>query len=153
MQVIILNILFMTQNNQPKYRSNCPISSALDIIGDKWSLLIIRDMMFANKKTYSDFSKSSEGIATNILSSRLLMLEQLGLINKGKLEGNKKTNIYSLTKKGQELLPIILEIAQWSDKNLNEHLKDGAKPFVHKFKSNKDDFIKNMYHYFATREA
>ena len=134
-----------------KFRSNCPISSTLDIIGDKWSLLIIRDMMFANKKTYSDFSKSSEGIATNILSSRLLMLEQLGIINKGKLEGNKKTNIYSLTQKGQELLPIILEIAQWSDTNLNEHLKDSAKPFVNKFKSNKDDFVKNMYQYFTTR--
>ena len=141
----------MSKNMKPKYRSNCPISSALDIIGDKWSLLIIRDMMFANKKTYGDFSKSSEGIATNILSSRLLMLEQLGIINKGKLEGNKKTNIYSLTQKGQELLPIILEIAQWSDNNLNEHLKDGAKPFVNKFKSNKDDFVKNMYQYFTTR--
>ena len=143
----------MSKNMKSKYRSNCPISSALDIIGDKWSLLIIRDMMFANKKTYSDFSKSSEGIATNILSSRLLMLEQLGIINKGKIEGNKKTNIYSLTQKGQELLPIILEIAQWSDNNLNEHLKDGAKPFVNKFKSNKVDFVKNMYHYFASREA
>ena len=141
----------MSKIMKSKFRSNCPISSALDVIGDKWSLLIIRDMMFADKKTYSDFSKSSEGIATNILSSRLLMLEQLGIINKGKLEGNKKTNIYSLTQKGQELLPIILEIAQWSDNNLNEHLKDGAKPFVNKFKSNKDDFIKNMYQYFATR--
>ncbi len=143
----------MSESLKPKYRSNCPISSALDIIGDKWSLLIIRDMMFANKKTYGDFSKSSEGIATNILSSRLLMLEQLGIINKGKLEGNKKTNIYSLTKKGQELLPIILEIAQWSDNNLNEHLKDGAKPFVNKFKSNKVGFVKNMYRYFTIREA
>ncbi len=141
----------MSKIMKSKFRSNCPISSALDVIGDKWSLLIIRDMMFADKKTYSDFSKSAEGIATNILSSRLLMLEQLGIINKGKLEGNKKTNIYSLTQRGQELLPIILEIAQWSDNNLNEHLKDGAKPFVNKFKSNKDDFIKNMYQYFATR--
>ena len=141
----------MPKKMKPKFRSNCPISSALDIIGDKWSLLIIRDMMFANKKTYGDFSKSSEGIATNILSSRLLMLEQLGIINKGKLEGNKKTNIYSLTKKGQELLPIILEIAQWSDNNLNEHLKDAAKPFVNSFKSNKAEFVKNMYHYFESQ--
>jgi len=131
-----------------KFRSNCPISSALDIVGDKWSLLIIRDMMFSGKKTYSDFSNSSEKIATNILSSRLSMLEELGIINKGKKEGNKKTNIYSLTQKGKELLPIILEIAQWSDNNLNEHLKDGAKPFVNKFKSNKAGFIQNMYSLF-----
>jgi len=131
-----------------KFRSNCPISSALDIVGDKWSLLIIRDMMFSGKKTYSDFSNSSENIATNILSSRLSMLEELGIINKGKKEGNKKTYIYSLTQKGKELLPIILEIAQWSDNNLNEHLKDGAKPFVNKFKSNKAGFIQNMYSLF-----
>ncbi|MCF6359830.1 MAG: helix-turn-helix transcriptional regulator [Cyclobacteriaceae bacterium] len=134
------------------FRSNCPISSALDIIGDKWSLLIIRDMMFPGKKTYSEFSNSSEKIATNILSSRLSMLEELGIINKGKEEGNKKTNIYSLTQKGKELLPIILEIAQWSDNNLNDHLKDSAKPFVNKFKSNKDEFAKNMYLFFENRK-
>jgi len=134
------------------FRSNCPISSALDIIGDKWSLLIIRDMMFSGKKTYSDFSKSSEKIATNILSNRLSMLEELGIIDKGKKEGNKKTNIYSLTQKGKELLPIILEIAQWSDNNLNNHLKDGAKPFVNKFKSNKDEFVQNMNMLFENRE-
>jgi len=134
------------------FRSNCPISSALDIVGDKWSLLIIRDMMFSGKKTYSDFSNSSEKIATNILSNRLSMLEELRIINKGKKEGNKKTNIYSLTQKGKELLPIILEIAQWSDNNLNDHLKDSAKPFVNKFKSNKDEFVKNMYLLFENRE-
>ena len=130
------------------FRSSCPISSALDIIGDKWSLLIIRDMMFSGKNTYSDFSNSSEKIATNILSSRLSMLEGLEIINKRKKEGNKKTNIYSLTQKGKELLPIILEIAQWSDNNLNDHLKDGAKPFVNKFKSDKELFIENMYSMF-----
>lgn len=134
-----------------KFRSNCPISSALDLVGDKWSLLIIRDMMFSGKKTYSDFSNSSEKIATNILSNRLSMLEELGIINKGKEEGNKKTNIYSLTQKGQELLPIILEIAQWSNNNLNEHLKGGARPFVNKFKSNKEAFVKNMYALFDKR--
>jgi len=136
-----------------KFRSNCPISSALDLIGDKWSLLIIRDMMFSGKKTYSEFSNSNEKIATNILSNRLSMLEELGIINKGKLEGNKKTNIYSLTQKGKELLPIILEIAQWSDNNLNDHLKDGAKPFVNKFKSNKEGFIQNMYAPLEKQEA
>lgn len=134
------------------FRSNCPISSALDIIGDKWSLLIIRDMMFSGKKTYSDFSSSSEKIATNILSNRLSMLEELGIIDKGKMEGNKKSNIYSLTQKGKELLPIILEIADWSDNNLNDHLKDGAKPFVNKFRSNKAEFIQNMYQLFESRE-
>lgn len=136
-----------------KHRSTCPISSALDIIGDKWSLLIIRDMMFSGKKTYTEFVNSSEKISTDILSNRLLKLVELGLISKGKMEGNKKTNIYKLTQKGRELLPIILEIAQWSDKNLNEHLKDSAKPFVNKFKSNKEVFVENMYALFDKRES
>ena len=131
--------------DESMFRSGCPISSALDIIGDKWSLLIIRDMLFSGKKTYGEFASSSEKIATNILSSRLSMLEETGIITKGKLEGNKKTNIYSLTQRGKELLPIVMEIAIWSDNNLNEHLKDGAKPLVNKFKSNKEDFIKRMY--------
>ena len=135
-----------------KFRSSCPISSALDIIGDKWSLLIIRDMMFAGKKTYSDFSRSNEHIATNILSSRLSMLEESGIIKKGKLKGNKKVNIYSLTKKGIELLPVLLEIAQWSDTNLNDHLKNNAKSFVNKFKSNKEIFIQNMYALLENRD-
>lgn len=135
-----------------KFRSNCPISSALDIIGDKWSLLIIRDLMFTSKKTYGDFCNSDEGIATNILSSRLSKLEESGIIRKGKLEGNKKTNIYSLTQKGMELLPILLEIAQWSDSNLNDHLKDSAKSFVNKFKSSKEEFIQNMYALYKSRE-
>ncbi|WP_299157728.1 helix-turn-helix domain-containing protein [uncultured Tenacibaculum sp.] len=134
-----------------KFRSSCPISSALDIIGDKWSLLIIRDMMFSGKKTYTEFNKSSEKISTDILSSRLTKLNELGIITKGKQEGNKKTNIYKLTKKGTELLPILLEIAQWSDKNLNDHLEDGAKPFVNKFKSNKEEFVQNMYALFKNR--
>ncbi len=135
-----------------KHRSTCPISSALDIIGDKWSLLIIRDMMFSGKKTYTEFVNSSERISTDILSNRLSKLTELELIAKGKMNGNKKTNIYSLTQKGKELLPILLEIAQWSDHNLNDHLKDGAKPFVDKFKSNKGEFVQNMYALFENRE-
>ena len=133
------------------FRSDCPISSALDIIGDKWSLLIIRDMMFSGKKTYTDFSKSSEKISTDILSNRLSKLNELGLITKGKMEGNKKVNIYGLTQKGQELLPVLLEIAQWSDNHLNDHLKDGAKSFVSRFNSNKERFIQNMYEFFGKR--
>ena len=135
-----------------KFRSTCPISSALDIIGDKWSLLIIRDMMFSGKRTYTEFNNSSEKISTDILSSRLVKLNELDIITKGKIPGNKKTNIYTLTQKGRELLPILLEIAQWSDTNLNDHLEDGAKLFVNKFKSNKPEFIQNMYGLFEKRD-
>jgi DNA-binding HxlR family transcriptional regulator len=102
------------------FRCQCPISSALDIIGDKWTLLIIRDMLFDHKKTFKDFSTSTESIASNILSSRLKLLEEVGIINKSKMEGNQKSNIYTLTEKGIGLLPVIAEITLWSDENVRE---------------------------------
>ena len=103
-----------------EFRCQCPISSALDIIGDKWTLLIIRDMLFAHKKTFTDFSSSAESIASNILSSRLKLLEEAGIIRKSKMEGNQKSNIYTLTAKGLGLLPVIAEITLWSDENVRE---------------------------------
>lgn len=100
------------------FRSGCPIASTLDIVGDKWSLLIIRDMLLQGKKTFKDFSISPEGIAPGILSSRLKWLEENQLITKQKLSNNQKENIYLLSEKGIELAPIITEIILWSDKNL-----------------------------------
>ena len=67
------------------FRCHCPISSALDIIGDKWTLLIVRDMIFDHKKTFKDFSTSAESIASNILSSRLKSMEEAGIIRKSKI--------------------------------------------------------------------
>jgi DNA-binding HxlR family transcriptional regulator len=99
-----------------KFRSSCIIASALDVIGDKWSLLIIRDMLLHKKTTYKQMVLSEEGIATNLLSTRLKLLESLGIITKRKLPENKKENIYLLTEKGIDLAPLILEIVLWSDK-------------------------------------
>lgn len=104
----------------PTFRCDCPITSALDILGDKWTLVLIKQMLLEGKRTFKEFSESDEAIATNILSSRLKMLEELHLITKGKLPGNKKTNIYQLTDKGLSLSPIIVELALWSDGNLRE---------------------------------
>ena len=100
------------------FRSGCPVASTLDIVGDKWSLLIIRDMLLQGKKTFKDFSISPEGIAPGILSARLKWLEDNELITKQKLPDNQKENIYLLTEKGIALAPIITEIILWSDKNL-----------------------------------
>lgn len=100
------------------FRSGCPVASTLDIIGDKWSLLIVRDMLLAGKKTFKEFSISPEGIAPGILSSRLKWLEENELITKRKLPGNHKENIYLLTEKGIELAPVLTEVILWSDKNL-----------------------------------
>jgi DNA-binding HxlR family transcriptional regulator len=88
----------------------------LDLIGDKWSLLIIRDMLMHQKKTYKEMLASEEGVATNLLSARLKLLESLEILTKRKLPGNKKENIYLLTEKGINMAPIIMELVLWSDR-------------------------------------
>lgn len=99
-----------------KKRSDCPISCSLDVFGDKWSLLIIRDIMLREKFSYSDFLNSEEKIATNILVSRLNFLEAENIVSKEVSPANKSKFIYSLTKKGVDLLPIIIEIMDWGAK-------------------------------------
>ncbi len=104
-----------------KFRSSCPIASTLDILGDKWSLLLIRDMLIKGKKTYKEFSLSDEKIATGILASRLKQLEAFGFITKRKLPDNKKENIYLLTEKGIDLAPLIVEVTLWGEKHMRVH--------------------------------
>ena len=96
----------------------CPISTTLDILGDKWTLLIIRDLMFNGKKTYGEFLQSEEKIATNILADRLLILEKTGLVEKKAFPGNKVKNLYQLTSKGIDLMPVLFEIILWGDRYL-----------------------------------
>jgi DNA-binding HxlR family transcriptional regulator len=125
-----------------KKRSECPISCSLDIFGDKWSLLIIRDMMFFNKSTYGEFLKSEEGIATNILASRLQGLEENKLIKKLDHPDSKAKVLYKLTQKGIDLLPIIVEIQLWAEKNFD--IPADIKARIKEAKKDKNDFIKSM---------
>lgn len=108
---------------EKEFRSGCPISSTLDVIGDKWSLLIIRDMLVKHKKTFKEISDSDEKIAPSILSARLKLLESYKLIFKIKLPENKKENIYLLTPKGISLTPIIVEFSLWGTDNMREFTK------------------------------
>src|SRR5215203_825322 len=108
----VKKIFFMVQ----KKRSDCPVSCSLDIWGDKWSLLIIRDLMFAKECTYGDFLKSSERIATNILASRLQVLEENKIIEKLPHPDSKAKVLYRLTRKGIDLLPLLVEINLWAEK-------------------------------------
>jgi DNA-binding HxlR family transcriptional regulator len=94
-------------------RSDCPINFGLETFGDPWSLLIIRDMVYFGKKTYSEFLESKEGIATNILASRLAHLEEKGIITRGPHATDGRREIYALTEKGLDLIPILLEMANW----------------------------------------
>ena len=103
-----------------EFRSGCPVSSSLDVVGDKWSLLIIRDMLVKHKKTFKQISDSYEKIAPSILSARLKLLESYKLIFKTKAPENKKENIYLLTEKGIRLTPIIIEFSLWGNSNMRE---------------------------------
>jgi DNA-binding HxlR family transcriptional regulator len=110
------------------FRCNCPFTSALDILGDKWMLVIVKQMLVEGKETFKDFTESEEAIATNILSTKLKLLEEVGIIIKTKRPGNKKTNLYLLTDMGLALTPILVELASWSDsylRGLNPSIVDG----------------------------
>ncbi|PVH24290.1 winged helix-turn-helix transcriptional regulator [Sphingobacterium corticibacter] len=122
-----------------KKRSDCPISRSLDIWGDKWSLLIVRDLMFNTQCTYGDFLKSEEKIATNILASRLQTLEINGLITKQDHPVSKAKVLYKLTKKGVDLLPLMVEINLWANKYFS--LPAERKEEIAEVKRNKEGFI------------
>ena len=125
-----------------KNRSHCPITFGLDLFGDKWSLLILRDMMLMKKCYYDDFLKSGEGISTNILANRLQMLEKNGLINKVRDPENKKRFLYNPTEKGLDLLPIMLAMVQWSAKYDPE--TDAPENIVKEMADNPSLFIKHI---------
>ncbi len=125
-----------------KNRSECPISSTLDLFGDKWSLLIIRDLIFFNKNTYGDFLKSEEKIATNILASRLKGLEEYGIVEKLEHPDSKAKVLYTLTQKGIDLLPILLEIYFWSEKYFS--IPAEIKARIKEARQNKAQFVKSI---------
>jgi DNA-binding HxlR family transcriptional regulator len=127
-----------------KFRSSCPIASALDVIGDKWSLLIIRDMLLGHKKTFKEISESEEAIAPSILSSRLKLLECFNLITKRKLPDNLKENIYLLTEKGIALAPMMIELILWSDKNIRQFNSAMFSIADKGFNTDKTILIENM---------
>jgi len=123
-----------------KKRSDCPVSSSLDIWGDKWSLLIIRDLMDAKERTYGDFLKSPEGIATNILATRLQNLEENKLIEKLDHPDSKAKVLYKLTQKGIDLVPVMIEISLWAEKYFS--IPADRKAMLKEVKKNKTGFIK-----------
>jgi DNA-binding HxlR family transcriptional regulator len=122
-------------------RSDCPISSSLDIFGDKWSLLIVRDLMLHKNRTYGDFTKSQEKIATNILANRLQVLEDNGIIIKLPYPDNKVKSLYQLSQKGIDIIPALIEIALWGEKY--ELKTEKSSTFLEEVKKNKSKFLKN----------
>lgn len=123
-----------------KKRSDCPVSCSLDIWGDKWSLLIIRDLMDAKECTYGDFLKSPEKIATNILAARLQNLEENKLIEKLEHPDSKAKVLYKLTRKGIDLVPVMIEIGLWAEKYFS--ISEDRKAILKEVKKDKAGFIK-----------
>ena len=105
----------MPKSRKPR-NTGCPFAYSLDVFGDRWSLIIIRDMLFQGFQTYGEFQSSQEGIATNILADRLAHLEANGLISKTRDPKNGRRNLYHLTEKGADLARLMLEIARWGAK-------------------------------------
>jgi DNA-binding HxlR family transcriptional regulator len=120
-------------------RSECPISCSLDIFGDKWTLLIIRDLMFFGKTTYGEFLKSAEGISTNILATRLQSLEESQLLLRAEHPESKAKVLYKLTQKAVDLLPMIVEMHLWAEKHLT--VNPETKALIQEVNKDKQGFI------------
>ena len=103
----------MAGKNISKRRSGCPVSVSLEIFGDRWSLLIIRDMMVRGSRTFKEFQQSGEGIATNILANRLQKLEASGILTVEPEASDGRRLNYRLTEKGIDLAPVLLELLLW----------------------------------------
>ncbi len=123
-----------------KQRSACPISNSLEAWGDKWSLLIIRDLMFAKQLTYGDFLKAPEKIATNILAARLQALEENSIITKTVHPESRAKFLYQLTQKGIDLYPLMVEINLWAEKYYP--IPEERKPLLALIHKDKEAFIK-----------
>lgn len=127
---------------KPSRRSHCPIAFALDVFGDKWSLLLLRDLMFKGKRHYRELLEAEEGIATNILSDRLARLEAEGLIAKSPDPDNGRQFIYSPTPKGLDLIPALLELILWSARH---DAQTAAPPAViRRIRNDRDGFVREV---------
>ena len=128
-----------------QFRCSCPVTSALDILGDKWTLALIKLMVLEGRKTFKDFLESKEAIASNILSARLKMLENFNIITKNSLPHNRKTNIYLLTEKGLDLTPTLVELTLWSDRNIRDyHSTLMSKEKIALIRNNKQNYIESL---------
>jgi DNA-binding HxlR family transcriptional regulator len=128
-----------------QFRSLCPIATGLDVLGEKWSLLILRDMIFFHKTTFNEFKAAPESMPSKMLSNRLKKLEAIGFISKRKGELNKKSVHYLLEEKGLETFPIMVEMAIFTTDFYYDHLGDTYTEIVKtRMKYDKENYIAEM---------
>lgn len=131
----------MLAKHKPQRRSSCPVNASLEILGDRWSLLIIRDLMLRSYRTYKEFLSSDEGIATNILAERLQRLEAAGIISTSRDAEDRRKVVYRLTAKGIDLAPIIMELILWGA----HHEATGAPPSaIRKMRTRREQFLSEI---------
>jgi len=121
----------------PKRRSGCPLNASIEMLGDRWSLLIIRDMMLRGSRTFKEFLGAYEKIATNILADRLRRLESYGIITARPDPNDGRKLIYILTPKGIDLAPVLTEMVLWAA----AHERTGNQALVDKMRKDKAGFI------------
>ena len=124
----------------PKRRSGCPLNASVEMLGDRWSLLIIRDMMLRGFETYKEFLDCYEGIATNILADRLRKLVGYGVIEMKRDETDGRKVIYRLTRKGIDLAPVLTEMVLWAA----GHEETGNQALVKLMRDDKEKFLDNI---------
>jgi DNA-binding HxlR family transcriptional regulator len=107
----------MSAQSRKKQLSGCPIDYGLDVFGDRWTLLVVRDLLFVGKRRFSELMQSPERIASNILAARLKKLEERGLISRAPDPDNRKRMIYELTGKGRDLTPVLVELVRWGGRH------------------------------------
>ena len=111
-------------------RSTCPISTGLELLGDRWTLLVIRDLMFAGKRHFREFLQSEEAISSNVLADRLSSLAESGIVTKSGDPTHAQKAVYSLTEKGLELLPVLVAMSAWTQKHFPKTRRPEAVQLV-----------------------
>lgn len=111
-------------------RSTCPIATALELVGDRWTLLVIRDLVFAGKRHFREFLKSEEAISSNVLADRLNLLVENGILTKDGDPTHAQKAVYSLTQKGIDLLPVLVAMSAWTQKHYPETRRPEAVQVV-----------------------
>jgi DNA-binding HxlR family transcriptional regulator len=135
----------MKSDKNVLFRSLCPIATGLDVLGDKWSLLILRDMIFFHKTIFNQFKAAPESMPSKMLSNRLKKLESVGFISRIKGETNKKNIHYLLEEKGIETFPIMVEIMIFTTDFFYDHLGDTyTKGIKTRIKNDKENYIIQM---------
>ena len=139
----------MAKKRSASRRSGCPLNASVEMLGDRWSLLILRDMMLRGFRTYQQFLASWEGIATNILAERLRKLEANGVIAVARDPSDARKRIYRLTAKGVGLAPVLTEMVLWAAK----HEKTGNAPLVLQIQKDKARFLASVRQRWAQSTA